>query len=68
MKHAIAWTMRQLENGILEFTSPLGIVIRDEPEPQGPRFVELTEQDIFWGIPVRAASERPNAPPIPAPF
>ncbi len=68
MKHATAWTVRQLENGILEFTSPLGIVIRDEPEPQGPRFVELTEQDIFWGIPVRAASERPNAPPIPAPF
>ena len=67
MKHATAWTVQQLEHGILEFTSPLGIVIRDEPEPQGPRFVDTTDDDVIWGTP-SSEPRLANAPPVALPF
>lgn len=31
MKHRDGWTIRQLDHGVLEFTSPSGTVRRDEP-------------------------------------
>ncbi|WP_206447696.1 HNH endonuclease signature motif containing protein [Agrococcus sp. KRD186] len=65
MKHATAWTMRQLEDGILEFTSPLGIVIRDEPEPQGPHFTDTGTDDVYWGTIAATEPSLPNAPPAP---
>ena len=40
MKHATAWRVRQLDAGVLEWTTPLGTTIVDEPEPAGPRFTE----------------------------
>ncbi|WP_169514143.1 HNH endonuclease signature motif containing protein, partial [Agrococcus lahaulensis] len=40
MKHATAWTVRQLDQGVLEWTSPTGKVYLDEPEPAGPAFVD----------------------------
>src|SRR5690606_9777534 len=68
MKHATARTMRQLEDGILEFTSPLGIVLRNAPEPQGPAFTETTD-DIIWGTAAGTQPSQPNAPPLEhAPF
>lgn len=38
MKHATAWTPRQLEGGVLEWTTPSGKVLTDRPERQGVRF------------------------------
>jgi hypothetical protein len=38
MKHATAWTVRQLDQGVLEWTSPTGKIYLDEPEPAGPAF------------------------------
>jgi hypothetical protein len=40
MKHATAWTVRQLDQGVLEWTSPTGKTYLDEPEPAGPAFVD----------------------------
>ncbi|MET4099786.1 hypothetical protein ABIB37_002023 [Agrococcus sp. UYP10] len=60
MKHSTRWTVRQLPGGVLEWTSPLGRIIRDEPEPQGPVFVE---RDPIWGLPVTAATGPPGDPP-----
>ncbi|WP_031223690.1 HNH endonuclease signature motif containing protein, partial [Agrococcus pavilionensis] len=40
MKHATAWTVRQLDQGVLEWTSPTGKIYLDEPEPAGPAFVD----------------------------
>ncbi|WP_241248976.1 hypothetical protein [Agrococcus sp. KRD186] len=62
MKHATAWTVQQLEDGVLEFTSPLGIVLRSEPEPQGPRFTAT--DDTFWGTMTCTQPSLPNAPPL----
>ncbi|MCR8672107.1 HNH endonuclease signature motif containing protein, partial [Agrococcus sp. HG114] len=31
MKHATAWTVQQLDQGVLEWTSPTGRVLTDEP-------------------------------------
>lgn len=39
-KHASGWSVRQLGHGVLEWTTPLGRVIIDEPEPVGPRFTD----------------------------
>lgn len=39
-KHASQWTVRQLDHGVLEWTTPLGKVIVDEPEPVGPQFLD----------------------------
>ena len=42
--------------------------LRDEPEPQGPRFTD-TADDVFWGSPARSDPSLPNAPPlVEAPF
>lgn len=41
LKHASRWSMRQLDHGVIEWTSPLGEVIVDEPRPIGPTFAEL---------------------------
>ncbi|MCH1882727.1 HNH endonuclease signature motif containing protein [Agrococcus sp. ARC_14] len=69
MKHATAWTVEQLEHGILEWTSPLGVIIRDEPEPQGPRFIDTTANDEpLWGPVVCTEPSLPNAPPVALPF
>ncbi|QUW19429.1 HNH endonuclease signature motif containing protein [Agrococcus sp. Marseille-Q4369] len=40
MKHATAWTVRQLDQGVLEWTSPTGKIYLDEPEPAGPAFLD----------------------------
>ena len=41
LKHASRWSMRQLDHGVIEWTSPLGEVIVDAPRPIGPTFAEL---------------------------
>jgi Domain of unknown function (DUF222)/HNH endonuclease len=61
MKHATKWTVRQLPGGVLEWTSPLGTVFRDEPEPQGPVFVETTD---LWGM-VTTGAAPPGGPAPP---
>ena len=53
LKHASRWRVQQLQGGILEWTSPTGRVIADEPEPIAPRFVS-------------AAAARPSAARAPA--
>lgn len=58
MKHATRWSVCQLADGVLEWTSPLGDIHRDEPEPQGPRFVDAHERT--WSLPPGVA-----APPGP---
>ncbi len=60
MKHTTRWTVRQLPGGVLEWTSPLGTIIRDDPEPQGPVFVD---RDPIWGLPVAAGTGPPGDPP-----
>lgn len=62
MKHTTAWRVRQLPGGVLEWTDPLGNVHRDEPEPQGPVFVE-TMADL-WRMPVVGAAP-PGGPAPP---
>ena len=52
MKHATAWRVKQLPGGVLEWTSPLGTVHRDEPEPQGPVFAEPRTDP--WATPAPA--------------
>lgn len=37
-KHHAGWGVRQLGRGVLEFTTPLGHSVRNEPERTGPRF------------------------------
>ena len=49
LKHASRWEVRQLEHGVLEWTSPLGSVVLDEPEPIGPVFAEPPPTRDFWG-------------------
>jgi hypothetical protein len=67
MKHATAWTVRQLPDGVLEWTSPLGDTHRDEPQPQGPRFTDPPGWDpteSSWGIPLGiVAPPGPDEPP-----
>ncbi|SFS01285.1 HNH endonuclease [Agrococcus baldri] len=62
MKHATAWTVQQLQDGVLEFTSPLGVVLRSEPEPQGPAFTDT--DDVIWGTIACTQPSLPNAPPL----
>ncbi|WP_424466364.1 DUF222 domain-containing protein [Pseudoclavibacter helvolus] len=38
VKGNTAWRVRQLPGGVLEWTSPAGIVLRDVPEPRGVTF------------------------------
>lgn len=69
MKHATRWTVQQLADGILQWTSPLGNIYRDEPEPQGPRFTSTTtDDDRPWGTHERGQPEQSNAPPAAMPF
>ncbi|WP_306234009.1 prephenate dehydratase domain-containing protein [Agrococcus beijingensis] len=67
MKHATRWTVRQLPDGVLEWTSPLGDIHRDEPEPQGPRFADTPAWDpreSSWEIPIGiVAPPGPDEPP-----
>lgn len=60
MKHTTRWTVRQLPGGVLEWTSPLGDVYLDVPEPQGPRFVDLPDAEPIWD-----AHDPPPAEPEP---
>jgi hypothetical protein len=62
MKHTTAWRVRQLPGGVLEWTSPLGNIHRDEPEPQGPVFVETMEH--VWEMAL-AGTAPPSGPPPP---
>ena len=41
LKHDSRWAVRQLAGGVLEWTSAIGQVIRDQPEPVGPVFTDL---------------------------
>ncbi|WP_072313457.1 HNH endonuclease signature motif containing protein [Agrococcus sp. Marseille-P2731] len=68
MKHATRWTVQQLEDGILEWTSPLGTTLHDEPQPQGPRFTNTSHDDTPWGTPTAAEPNLANAPPVTLPF
>ncbi|MGC5078518.1 hypothetical protein ACLQ21_15750, partial [Agrococcus sp. DT81.2] len=54
LKHDSRWTVRQLPGGVLEWTSGIGQVIRDQPEPIGPVFTDLPRRG------------RDPAPPTPA--
>lgn len=68
MKHATPWSVRQLPDGVLEWTSPLGDIHRDEPEPQGPRFADTRGALDPWGVgwhipPGVAAPPGPDEPP-----
>ncbi|MEV7527873.1 HNH endonuclease signature motif containing protein [Agrococcus sediminis] len=60
MKHATRWSVRQLPDGVLEWTTPLGRAIRDEPESQGPRFAEA---DAPWGTLPDDGAPPGEAPP-----
>lgn len=40
-KHASGWSVSQLGHGVLEWSTPLGGVVIDAPEPVGPRFVDV---------------------------
>ncbi|WP_404311353.1 HNH endonuclease [Agrococcus terreus] len=57
MKHATGWRVRQRAGGVLEWTSPAGRLVVDEPEPppgplsagppdspRGPRFVDASAE------------------------
>ncbi|MEV7527359.1 HNH endonuclease signature motif containing protein [Agrococcus sediminis] len=41
LKHASGWRMRQLGHGVIEWTTPLGATLVDEPVPVGPTFADL---------------------------
>ncbi|WP_026373538.1 HNH endonuclease signature motif containing protein [Agrococcus lahaulensis] len=41
LKHDSRWAVEQLPGGVLRWTSPLGQVIDDLPEPVGPVFTDL---------------------------
>lgn len=41
LKHDSRWSVRQLPGGVFEWTSPIGQVITDRPEPVGPTFTDL---------------------------
>ncbi|GAA1700714.1 hypothetical protein GCM10009808_18010 [Microbacterium sediminicola] len=43
MKQFTAWRVRQLEHGVLEWTSPLGRIYVDEPPTLGVHFAPLAE-------------------------
>ncbi|MGM1030810.1 MAG: hypothetical protein ACQEWM_13205, partial [Actinomycetota bacterium] len=67
MKHSTGWRVEQLPGGVLEWTSPLGTVFRDEPEPQGPVF---TGPPDIWATPetvgaAPAGAAPPGDPPLP---
>ncbi|MGC5078133.1 HNH endonuclease signature motif containing protein, partial [Agrococcus sp. DT81.2] len=61
MKHTTAWRVRQLPGGVLEWTDPLGNIHRDEPEPQGPVFVETMEH--VWGMAISGTAPATGPPP-----
>lgn len=61
LKHASRWGMRQLDHGIIEWTTPLGKVVSTVPEPIGPTFLDTGPPHTEpWG-----AMPPPNAPPGP---
>ena len=41
LKHSSRWSVEQLPGGVLRWTSPLGQVIEDLPEPAGPVFTDM---------------------------
>lgn len=41
LKHGSRWRVEQLPGGVLRWTSPIGQVIDDVPEPVGPVFTEM---------------------------
>ncbi|MBO1770778.1 HNH endonuclease signature motif containing protein [Agrococcus sp. TF02-05] len=42
LKHDSRWAVEQLPGGVLRWTSPLGQVIDDLPEPAGPVFTDMS--------------------------
>ncbi|WP_347753888.1 DUF222 domain-containing protein [Agrococcus sp. ProA11] len=40
LKHSSRWSMRQLDHGVIEWTTPLGDVVTTVPEPVGPTFAD----------------------------
>lgn len=64
MKHSTAWKVQQLSGGVLEWTSPLGTVFRDEPEPQGP-VVTQASRDIWETSAAVDGAATPTGPPLP---
>ncbi|CAG7844531.1 hypothetical protein USB125703_00767 [Pseudoclavibacter triregionum] len=55
LKHQSKWSVRQLDDGLLEWTSPAGRVYADRPDAAGPRFKP----------PDPPGSERPPGGPAP---
>jgi hypothetical protein len=59
LKHDSRWAVRQLPGGVLEWTSPIGQVIRDEPEPIGPVFTDLPRRGRDPAVtPAQRAAEK----------
>ncbi|WP_306232789.1 HNH endonuclease signature motif containing protein [Agrococcus beijingensis] len=61
LKHASRWSMRQLDHGVIEWTTPLGDVVSTVPEPIGPTFADIERAlpPDRWG----AALPPPEPPP-----
>ncbi|WP_405217465.1 DUF222 domain-containing protein [Agrococcus sp. Ld7] len=64
LKHASRWSMRQLDHGVIEWTTPLGDVVTTVPEAVGPTFADLdpppAEPKLAEPPPV---DPEPTAPP-----
>ena len=67
MKHSTAWRVSQLPGGVLEWTSPLGTIHRDEPEPQGPVFADTMEHarsmEHAWSMTATGTAPATGPPP-----
>ncbi|WP_137844449.1 HNH endonuclease signature motif containing protein [Microbacterium sp. 2FI] len=59
VKHATAWTVRQLENGILEWTSPTGRPYVDKP----PAAVQFVPSDAYESATPRPPADYGGDPP-----
>jgi hypothetical protein len=75
MKQFTAWKIRQLDGGVIEWTSPTGRVYTDNPPGHGVHFhpEEDLPEDVWakWtnpGIEFRITREHPDDPRQPPPF
>ena len=75
MKQFTAWKIRQLDGGVIEWTSPTGRVYTDNPPGHGVHFhpEEDLPQDVWakWtnpGIEFRVTDDPVDDPHAPAPF
>lgn len=77
-KHEKPWTVTNLGDGVLEWRTPLGQIVRTEPEPVGPIFkpTENSAPGLKTGpiskmeryFPPRQEGEVPNCEDDPPPF